>query len=93
MMTLPAVNPVTVPDPLTVATAAGLLLHEPPPVISDNVVVAPLAQTLSVPVMATGNGFTVIVAVAGAPQPVVYVMSVLPGAIPDTIPDVLFILA
>ena len=56
--------PVTIPDPNpTVATAVLLLLHVPPPGVSNKLVVNP-AQTVSVPVMAFGNGSTVTTAVA-----------------------------
>jgi len=61
-------------DP-TVATTVLLLLHVPPinnePVeLSDNRIVAPV-HTLAAPVIATGNGFTVTIAVAAQPYPAV----------------------
>ena len=65
MVADPAATPVTTPVPLTtVATEVRPLVHDPPPVASDNVVAAP-AQTEAVPVMepAFGNGFTVTVVV------------------------------
>jgi len=63
-MDVPAVTPVTVPDEPTVALPLPEL-HTPPPVPSLRVVARP-AHTLSVPVMAAGVGFTVIVWVADA---------------------------
>ena len=55
--------PVTIlVDPI-VAIAVLLLLHVPPTVASARVVVKP-GQTVVVPVIAAGNAFTVIVAVA-----------------------------
>jgi hypothetical protein len=68
IVAVPALTPVTKPEPLfTVATDVLLLLHVPPgvPVASDNCVVLPL-QTVVVPVIvpATGVEFTVTTAVA-----------------------------
>ena len=58
----PAATPVTTPAEVTVATA-GLLLTQVPPVVGDNVVVAPMQIEL-LPVMLTvGNGLTVTVPV------------------------------
>jgi len=53
-----------------VAIEPSLLLHEPPVVSFDNVVVAP-AHTFIVPVMdaIVGNGLTVTIAVAIVVQP------------------------
>ncbi len=60
MLTAPPVTtPVAEPIP---ATVAGLTLQVPGVVASLNVVVRP-GQTLSVPLMAAGNGLTVTVAV------------------------------
>ena len=47
--------PVTTPDELTVPIVVGLLLHEPPLVVSAKVVVSP-AQTTAVPVIGAGSG-------------------------------------
>ena len=72
-MAVPAVAPVTIPVAVTAATAALLLLHVPPAVASDNVVVAPV-HTVVVPVIvpAVGVAVTVTVAVAVAvPQALV----------------------
>lgn len=60
----PAVTPVTTPDTEpTVASATLLLLHEPPDVLFARAVVSP-THTLSVPVIGTGIGLTVIEVVA-----------------------------
>jgi hypothetical protein len=59
IVSVPAELPVTTPEPLTVANAGLLLLHEPPVVASVNVVVKP-AHTLVTPVIAAGAAFTVI---------------------------------
>ena len=55
----PAVTPVTIPVDPTVAIDILLLLHVPPVVISDNVIVLP-GQTCVRPVIDAGAGFTVI---------------------------------
>jgi hypothetical protein len=59
MVTLPAALPVTTPEPDIVATEPLLLVHVPPVVASDNVVVSP-TQTWLEPVTAAGLGFMVI---------------------------------
>ena len=59
---MPAVTPVTIPEVPTVALVL-LLLHVPPPVLFANAVVEP-TQTVKVPVVATGTGWTVTVVVA-----------------------------
>lgn len=53
------------PDPIA-ATPAALLLHDPPPVGSVKVVVAP-TQTVEEPMIAEGNAFTVTTAVLVQP--------------------------
>jgi hypothetical protein len=65
MVAVPAVNPVTTPPLLTVATAGFEVVHVPVPP-SARVVVNP-AHTLGVPVMMPGKGRTVTVAVAFVP--------------------------
>ena len=55
----PGDTPVTMPVEPTAAIAVLLLLHPPPVVPSVNVIVDP-AQTLALPVIAPGSGFTVI---------------------------------
>lgn len=56
----PAATPVTVPvDPPIVATVAGVMVHRPPPpVVSDNVAVAP-THTVLLPTIMPGRGLTV----------------------------------
>jgi len=60
MVEVPMVNALTLPDVLTVAIAGALLLHIPPVVTSDSVLVPPL-HTVAVPVSGatTGGVFTV----------------------------------
>jgi len=66
MTEVPPETPVTTPPALIVATAGVALLHVPPAVASDNVVVKPM-HTLVVPVITAGNGLTVTVAVRKQP--------------------------
>ncbi len=75
MLAVPADTPVTTPRAFTVATAASALLHVPPPIVSENNVVAAW-HTVPVPVMvpASAGGLTVTTVVAAAaPQPLVTV--------------------
>ena len=67
--------------------AVGILLHVPPPVASDNVVVPP-THTLVVPVIVAGNGFTVTTALVAQPVPLsVNVMVAVAGLVlPVTTP-------
>ena len=60
MVALPAIKPVTMPVPLTVAMPGAELTQAPPAAVSDNVMAAP-TQTLSAPVIvpAIGSGLTV----------------------------------
>ena len=58
--TLPVTTPVDAP---TVATVVLLLLHVPPPVASESVVVRP-EHTVLVPFITKGSGFTVATAFA-----------------------------
>lgn len=62
MVGLPEATPVTIPEVPTVANAVLLLLQVPPLVASVSVVVDP-AQTMAVPPMAAGSGFTVTIEV------------------------------
>jgi hypothetical protein len=69
MFVVPAVTPETIPDIApTVATDVVPLLHTPPEVASDKLVVAP-EHTLLAPEIAAGNGFTVTIVVAVQPLP------------------------
>src|SRR6478735_2592130 len=90
MMLVPAVTPVTTPDPSIVATDSLLLLHTPLTVASLKVVVNP-AHTLVVPLIAatTGIALTVIVVVLLPTQPLVvtvYEMMLVPAVTPLTTP-------
>jgi len=59
---VPADTPVATPvEETIVATDVVLLVQMPPDVASDRAIVAP-AQTERVPLIAAGNGFTVITA-------------------------------
>ena len=60
---IPATTPVAVP---TVAIAELDVLHEPPPVAEERVVLEP-TQVLAVPLIAAGSAFTVTVAVRRQP--------------------------
>ena len=85
---VPAVDPaVTIPDGSILATEGVLLLHDPPAVAHDSVLV-PKTQTLEVPVIAAGETF--IVATANAAQPVasMYVTVDVPLDTAVSIPDV-----
>lgn len=65
---MPAERPFTIPVAIpTVATEVVLLVHVPPPVLL-NVVVLP-TQTLETPVIADGSELTVIVFVVVHPVP------------------------
>jgi hypothetical protein len=57
---VPALIPVTPPDPPTVATAVLLLLHAPVLLVSR---VVPPAHRVGVPPIAAGNGFMVTITV------------------------------
>jgi len=67
---VPAVTPVTTPVLPTAATPELLLLHVPPDVVSVSAVVVPV-QTVLLPVIALGDGLTVIVVVVKQPVPIV----------------------
>lgn len=62
MTTLPALIPITTPEPSTVARVLSPEVQLPPVVASDNDVVEP-TQTPAVPVMAAGAALTVSAAV------------------------------
>lgn len=63
MVTLPAATPVTIPDEEPIVAVAGIaLLHVPPPIDADSVLVPPVHTV--VPPDITASGFTVIVFVA-----------------------------
>ena len=79
-MAVPADTPVTVPVVLfTVATSVLLLAQVAPAVAVLNVVVPP-THTFGLPVIAAGNGFTVIVCVCVVPSGDEYVTTEVPAA-------------
>ena len=85
---MPCATPVTAPFELpTVAIETSLLLHVPPVVVLDKVVVAP-EHIADAPVIETGVAYTVTGNVAFT-QPLlnVYVTVVLPVATGDRIPE------
>jgi len=68
MVTVPAVIPVTLPDPSTLTTAMLLLLQVPPATSSVSDVVAP-AHIVVEPVIGSAAGFIVTITVAGGQDP------------------------
>ena len=86
MVVVPAVTPVTTPEPeTTVATEVLLLVHVPDGVASLSVVVNP-EHTAKVPVIFAGNGLTVITLVLIQPVGNVYVIVDVPATRPLTRP-------
>lgn len=67
IIAVPAVNPVTVPEELMLPMDGALLLHVPPPVVSDKVVVNPV-HTVVLPVIGFGRGLTVTTEVVVQPE-------------------------
>ena len=65
MVAMPGAMPMTIPDDPIAAIHDAPEVQVPPPVLLERVVVA-LAQTFVVPVIAAGNGLTVMVLVATA---------------------------
>jgi hypothetical protein len=72
----------------TAAIVALLLIHEPPAVASARVVVVP-GHKVSVPVIADGNGSTVLTEVAIQPVPNEYVIITVPALTPVSTPVLL----
>ena len=74
---MPAATPVTTPLELMEATDGVALLHTPPAVALDKLVVAP-AQAVTVPVIGptTGKAFTVTEVVTTVTQPVIELVTV-----------------
>ena len=77
IVVVPAVSPLTLPDPSTVPTPRLVLDHVPPPVASVRAVTEP-THTCGVPVIATGVVLTVICIVAIQPAPKLYVITATP---------------
>ena len=71
---------------VAVATVVGVADHVPPDVMSLSVIVAPSGHKLLAPVIPAGKGLTVTTAVAGEPQPSLYIIVVVPVATVETIP-------
>ena len=69
-MAVPAAVPYTMPEPSTLAVAALLVLHVPPPVVSVSIAVVPV-HTVAGPLMAltVGVALTVCASVAVVVQP------------------------
>lgn len=87
-ITVPAETPVTTPALVTVAIA-GLLLAQVPPVLGDNVVVAPTQMLVGPVMLAVGNAPTVTELVGIDTQPVVVLVNVnatVPAETPVTTP-------
>ena len=82
---MPHDTPVTFPDPSTVAVPVAALLHVPPVVALDKLVIDP-TQTLVVPLIDVGNWFTVTISVTVQPEEMVYEIYAVPTAPPVTIP-------
>lgn len=89
---MPAVTPFTVPVEVTVAIPVVLLLQVPLLVVEVSMVEAP-AQTAPAPVIAAGDGITVIAFVTMQPVPSEYVIVTVPAVTPVTSPLVLFTVA
>lgn len=68
MVAVPPDTPVTIPVPLMVAIIKGVLDHVPPVVTSPSGVVMP-AHIAELPVIAAGEGETVIIFVTVHPAP------------------------
>ena len=77
-MAVPAVTPVTRPDPSTVATDEAPLVHVPDGVVSPSAVVPPAEQAVKVPVIAAGaDGAVVLIDIV----PVIVAVAVQPVAV------------
>jgi hypothetical protein len=85
MIEVPNDTPVTVPDVPTVATLVLLLAQVPPAEASVRLMVEP-TQTPVDPVITAGTGFTVNTLVFRQPVESAYVIMVVPGEIPHTVP-------
>lgn len=86
IVAVPAATPVTSPlNEPTVAIPVAELLHIPPPLTSARVVIPP-TQTVAVPVIGAGDGFTVIVLETLHPDNGKQIIVTVPTATPVTIP-------
>ena len=86
MFAVPVATPVTTPEELTVAIPVAPLLHAPPVDVVVSVTVV-AGQSIMGPVIALGNGFTVIVRKRMHPfAGCVYEMTAVPALLPETMP-------
>lgn len=86
MVVTPAATPVIIPVLLpTIAMVPVVGPHNPPVVPSVTVAIAP-AHTADAPPITAGFEFTVIRVVTTQPDPIEYVIVVVPAVIPVTIP-------
>lgn len=88
-VTLPNPTPVTTPAFVIVAIPVLLLVHVPP-VVGDNVVLAPTQMVLGPVIFTIGFGFTVTTLLGNDVQPVMLLVKVKvaePPATPVTIPE------
>ena len=85
---VPALTPVTLPDPSVVAVPVLLLLQVPPPVTSLNDTVAPVHSAIA-PCTGAGFAFTVTLLTAIQPVGALYVIFTVPAATAVTIPVLL----
>ena len=93
MTGVPAATPVRTPVPVTiVAKAVLLLLHVPPDVALVSVAEA-FTHTAVAPLIAPGVVITVTVLLTRHPAVSVYVIFVVPAAMPVAIPELAFIVA
>ena len=86
IVVVPADTPVTTPVVSITEAMPGRLLLQVPPVVASAKVVVELTHTLSIPVIAKGNGSTVISWVTKHPVFNVYVINAVPRLIPCTTP-------
>ena len=86
ILALPANIPVIIPEEEPIAAMAVLLLLHLPPVLASVSVADSPTHTSVVPFIVAGKGFTVTVANAVQPVPIVNVMEAVPGETPVTIP-------
>jgi hypothetical protein len=92
-VTLPKPTPVTTPAFVTVAIPVLLLVHVPP-VVGDNVVLAPTQIVLGPVIFTIGFGLTVITLLGNEIQPVVAFVNLNvtePAATPVAIPELLMV--
>ena len=88
MVVVPEVIPVTIPVAgVTDAMITLSLVHVPPGVVLDNVVVRP-THTSAIPSIGAGRPLIVTTMEALQPVPIAYVMATVPAEAPVTTPEV-----